>query len=124
MNEEMLREIVSRVVLNMHTEVAAADSSQLGVMGDMNEAVLNAKEAQKELRDIPLEVRETIISKIRTKILENKELLSKMAVEETGMGRVGHKILKHELVAKKTPGTECITTEAWTGDMEIGRAHV
>ena len=39
-----------------------------------------------------------------------------MGVEETGMGNVGHKILKHHLVAEKTPGTEDITTTAWSGD--------
>jgi len=39
-----------------------------------------------------------------------------MGVEETGMGNVGHKILKHRLVAEKTPGTEDITTTAWSGD--------
>lgn len=32
------------------------------------------------------------------------------------MGNVGHKILKHQLVAEKTPGTEDITTTAWSGD--------
>lgn len=32
------------------------------------------------------------------------------------MGNVGHKILKHQLVAEKTPGTEDITTKAWSGD--------
>ena len=39
-----------------------------------------------------------------------------MGVEETGMGNVGDKILKHHLVADKTPGTEVITTTAWSGD--------
>ena len=39
-----------------------------------------------------------------------------MGVEETGMGNVPHKILKHQLVAEKTPGTEDITTTAWSGD--------
>ena len=32
------------------------------------------------------------------------------------MGNVGDKILKHHLVADKTPGTEVITTTAWSGD--------
>ena len=39
-----------------------------------------------------------------------------MGVEETGMGNVGDKILKHHLLADKTPGTEDITTTAWSGD--------
>ncbi len=36
--------------------------------------------------------------------------------KETGMGNVGHKILKHQLVAEKTPGTEDITTRHGQGD--------
>ena len=42
--------------------------------------------------------------------------MARMGVEETGMGNVPHKILKHVLVAEKTPGTEDITTTAWSGD--------
>jgi propionaldehyde dehydrogenase len=42
--------------------------------------------------------------------------MARMGVEETGMGNVPHKILKHILVAEKTPGTEDITTTAWSGD--------
>ena len=48
--------------------------------------------------------------------MENAEILARMGVQETGMGNVGHKILKHQLVAEKTPGTEDITTQAWSGD--------
>ena len=54
--------------------------------------------------------REKVISNIRKKIMENAEILARMGVQETGMGNVGHKILKHQLVAEKTPGTEDITT--------------
>ena len=39
-----------------------------------------------------------------------------MGVDETGMGNVPHKILKHQLVAEKVPGTEDITTQAFSGD--------
>ena len=39
-----------------------------------------------------------------------------MVHTNSGMGNVGHKILKHHLVAEKTPGTEDITTTAWSGD--------
>ena len=45
-----------------------------------------------------------------------QEVMARMGVEETGMGNVGDKILKHHLVADKTPGTEVITTTAWSGD--------
>ena len=65
---------------------------------------------------MPLEFREKIIANIRKKTLENAKLLSELAVEETGMGNVGHKIIKHQLVAEKTPGTEDLSTIAWSGD--------
>lgn len=131
-NEAELKQIIEAVVKNMvgndnanaahvNTSVKAQQSVILGdgVFEDMEEAIQKAKEAQVELHKMPLEFREKIIARIREKIMENKEELAKMAVHETGMGKVGHKILKHELVAKKTPGTECIEVTAWSGDQGL-----
>jgi len=75
-----------------------------------------AKESQRTIKALTMEQREKIITNIRSMTIENAETLSKMAVEETGMGHVAHKILKHHLAAKKTPGTEDITAAAWSGD--------
>lgn len=117
LNEAQLREIVANVVMKMQNEVSATNS--LGIFSDMNEAIAAAKKTQVKVRMLPLEVRDQIIDKIREKIMIHKETLAKMAVEETGMGKVGHKILKHELVAKKTPGTECIKVDALAGDQGL-----
>ena len=68
----------------------------------MNEAIEASKKAQKIVARMSMDQREAIISKIRQKIKENAEILARMGVEETGMGNVGHKILKHQLVAEKT----------------------
>jgi propionaldehyde dehydrogenase len=65
---------------------------------------------------MPMEFREKIISNIRRLTIENAAVLAEMGVRETGMGVVGHKILKHRLAAEKTPGTEDIATTAWSGD--------
>ena len=65
---------------------------------------------------MPLEFREKIISNIRKLTLENLQTLAEMGVAETKMGNVGHKIIKHRLVAEKTPGTEDLSTIAWSGD--------
>jgi propionaldehyde dehydrogenase len=46
----------------------------------------------------------------------NAESLAGMVWEETGMGRREDKILKHLAVIDKTPGVECLTTEAISGD--------
>ena len=63
-----------------------------------------------------LKDREGIVQKIREKTAENAEIFAKMAVAETGMGNIPHKILKHKIVAELTPGTEDLTTIAWSGD--------
>ena len=113
-NEKMVQDIVQEVVAKM--QISFDMSGEKGVFSDMNEAIEASKKAQKIVARMSMDQREAIISKIRQKIKENAEILARMGVEETGMGNVGHKILKHQLVAEKTPGTEDITTTAWSGD--------
>ena len=113
-NEKMVQDIVQEVVAKM--QISSDMAGKKGVFSDMNEAIEAAKKAQKIVAKMSMDQREAIISKIRQKIRENAEILARMGVEETGMGNVGHKILKHQLVAEKTPGTEDITTTAWSGD--------
>jgi len=116
-NEAEVSAIVKAVMQKIGTTAAeTAAPKQLGIFEDMNDAIAAAKEAQKVMQKMPMDFREKIIKVIRRKTKENAEILAKMAVEETGMGNVGDKILKHHLVAEKTPGTEDITTTAWSGD--------
>ena len=82
----------------------------------MNDAIEAEKKSQEIVHKMSMDQREKIISCIRKKIKENAEIMARMGVEETKMGNVGDKILKHHLVADKTPGTEAITTTAWSGD--------
>ena len=122
--EELIKGVVSEVVASKSKaakpKVSQANGDRyLGVFDTMDEAVAAAKTAQKDLHAMPLEFREKIITRLREKIRENKEVLAKLAHQETGMGRVGDKILKHELVAAKTPGTESIQVEAWSGDQGL-----
>lgn len=113
-NEKMVQDIVQEVVAKMQSSSDVAGKK--GVFSDMNEAIEASKKTQKIVARMSMDQREAIISNIRQKIRENAEILARMGVEETGMGNVGHKILKHQLVAEKTPGTEDITTTAWSGD--------
>ena len=112
-NEQLVQDIVKEVVAKLQLHET---STLHGVFADMNEAIEAAKKAQKEVHRMSMDQREQIISNIRKKTKENAELMARMGVEETGMGNVPHKILKHVLVAEKTPGTEDITTTAWSGD--------
>ena len=114
MTESQIKSIVGEVMAKMQLQEGV--SGMHGVYADMNTAIEKAKEAQKVVRMMSMDQREKIISKIRIKIKENAETFARMGVNETGMGNVGDKILKHLLVAEKTPGTEDITTTAWSGD--------
>ncbi len=114
MTESQIKSIVGEVMAKMQLNNSV--SGMHGVYADMNTAIEKAKEAQKVVRMMSMDQREKIISKIRIKIKENAETFARMGVNETGMGNVGDKILKHLLVAEKTPGTEDIKTTAWSGD--------
>ena len=113
-NENLVQEIVQEVMAKM--QIADAPTGKHGIFKDMNDAVAAAKKAQVVVRNMSMDQREKIITCIRAKIHESSEVLARMGVDETGMGNVGDKILKHHLVADKTPGTEDITTTAWSGD--------
>lgn len=113
-SEQLVQDIVQQVIAKL--QITADMSGQHGVFRDMNEAIAAAKKAQQQIARMSMDQREQIIKSIRRKTKENAELLAHMAVQETGMGNVPHKILKHHLTAEKTPGTEDITTTAWSGD--------
>ena len=113
-SESMVQEVVQEVLAKM--QISDTASGKHGVFADMNDAIAAAKEAEQTVRMLTMDQREKIISNVRKKTHENAEVLARMAVDETGMGNVGDKILKHHLVADKVPGTEDITTEAYSGD--------
>lgn len=115
LKEAQVKDIVRKVLLQV--EAGNKEEQKLsGVFADMNDAIGASIKAQKVMQQLSMDSREKIISNIRKKTLENAELFARMGVEETGMGNVGHKILKHQLLAEKTPGTEDISTVAWSGD--------
>ena len=117
-NEVMLQNIVKQVLTKLQetTEINQTQTKALGIFEDMNEAINAAKKAQAIVQKLSMDCREKIISNIRRKTIENATLFAQMGVDETGMGNVGHKTLKHQLLAEKTPGTEDITTRIWSGD--------
>ncbi len=111
--EEEIKAMVREVMARMER---FPQKEQEGIFKNMDDAIAAAKKAQKVMQKMPMDFREKIISNIRKKTRGQGELLAKMGVEETGMGNVGDKTLKHLLLADKTPGTEAITTQAWSGD--------
>ncbi|MEL7565335.1 MAG: aldehyde dehydrogenase family protein [Dehalobacterium sp.] len=90
-----------------------------GIFAEVDEAVEAAFIAQKKLLQLGLEKRAKIIEGMRQIGLANVELLARMEVEETGMGRFEHKVQKHYLALLKTPGIEDIQAKVYTGDNGI-----
>jgi aldehyde dehydrogenase len=88
----------------------------LGIFATINDAIQAAQKAFPVYTALPLAVRNRIIAAIRRTMLENASVLAKSAAEETKLGRFEDKILKNQLVADKTPGTEQLVPESFTGD--------
>lgn len=89
-----------------------------GIFETMDAAVEASHIAQKQLLNSSMTDRQKYVNTIKATILkkENLELISRMSVEETEIGKYEHKLIKNRVAAEKTPGIEDLTTEAMTGD--------
>ncbi len=111
LDQDLIKKITAEVIAKMQGQ-ASGD----GIYQTVDEAVAAARIAQQQLRQFTVDRREILIKSMREAAYQNAELLAEMAVKETGMGRVADKILKNQLAASKTPGTEDLRTEACSGD--------
>lgn len=119
MDESAIREIVTKVVDSLtQAQPAPAPSpgGGVGVFQTINEAIEAAVAAQRQLMGMSLEARGKIIEAIRRTTRQRAEDFSRRTMEETGMGRLEHKIGKHHTVADLTPGIEILRPEAFSGD--------
>ncbi|MGF1751517.1 MULTISPECIES: aldehyde dehydrogenase family protein [Vibrio] len=88
-----------------------------GVYDTVEEAVSKASSAQKQYQKTHgVGNRNKFITAIRNTVMELSSVLAEMAVEETKLGRVAHKIAKNQLAATASPGTECLLTHAVSSD--------
>jgi acyl-CoA reductase-like NAD-dependent aldehyde dehydrogenase len=125
--------IVSRVLERLEREGAARSpskdvsagrarprsgggSSRGPVFETVDEAASAARRAFQDLRDVPLETRDAMVAAIRRTVEERVQEMSRLAVEETGLGRIEDKVQKNLLVGRKTPGTEILAPSARSGD--------
>jgi acyl-CoA reductase-like NAD-dependent aldehyde dehydrogenase len=88
----------------------------LGSFDGVDEAIAAATQAFHEMKNMSLAARDEIIASIRESMLTHAESLARQAHAETGLGRWQDKVVKNELVTRKTPGTEALTPIATTGD--------
>ncbi len=87
-----------------------------GIYATVDDCVQAATIAFHNLSEATLAKRSEIITAIRSAMLKESENLARHALEETGLGRYDHKVIKNRLVAEKTPGTEALRPETTTGD--------
>ncbi len=87
-----------------------------GVFTDLDGAVSAATAAFRAYQAMGLKGRFEIIAAMRDRCRREIENISRMAVEETGLGRYDQKLIKNRLVTEKTPGPEILDPWAVTGD--------
>jgi acyl-CoA reductase-like NAD-dependent aldehyde dehydrogenase len=122
--ELIVKQILSSIDLNQintgtykdkeHTRASGGD---YGVFERVEDAIDAAFEAQRKyLEQCTVQDRNHIIEAIRQVAEEHAKEFAGMIVEESQMGRYEDKIEKHLAVISRTPGTECLTTDAISGD--------
>jgi acyl-CoA reductase-like NAD-dependent aldehyde dehydrogenase len=114
--EEVLRKLKSEGVTSAGP---ARSSASRGAFESVDEAIGAAAQAHLDLMELPLETRKKIIQAMRRICCEHLEELSRLALEETGMGRYQDKLNKNLLAATRTPGIEDLWPEAVSGDHGI-----
>jgi len=126
--ERQIGQIVDKVITRLASEGSLSNSATAphvhvptyqagdGVFGDPESAVRAARQAYEQIQKTPLEVRQRAIEAMRAVGRRLAPELSRMAVDETGLGRVADKINKNLLVANKTPGMEVLSPRSFTGD--------
>ncbi|HSV76112.1 MAG TPA: aldehyde dehydrogenase family protein [Bacteroidales bacterium] len=115
--EQNIREMVNQVLREMNLgQGKTPSSSQSGVFSTIEDAIEAAEKAFQTFTALPLDKRTAIIENIRKVCTENNEVMARMAVEETGLGRYEDKIAKNLLGITKTPGTEDVTPQAFTNE--------
>lgn len=116
MDNEKISEIVASVIRSMNDLKGEPTTRKKGVFSNMSDALAAVSKAYKELKGYSVAQREEMIKNIRRLTLEEAAVMAELGVKETGMGNVNDKIIKHQLVAKKTPGTEDLKPSVLTGD--------
>ena len=117
MDQKDLAQIVRQVLTRIEGEMNSGGGRCVYGYDDVDQAVQTAATAQKIWhRDFNIAAKTKIINGLRADLMEHLEELSRLALEDTGMGRLDDKLLKKELAITKTPGPEYFTTKAVSGD--------
>jgi aldehyde dehydrogenase len=123
-SEDLIRSLVTQVLQEVrsgHAPAAsnpgtAASQGRYGQFTCAEKAVAAARQAFEELRRRPIDDRRKAIDHIRRISIAQAVELGTMEMNETKIGRLDHKIAKLETLGRRAPGTEFLTTQAYSGD--------
>lgn len=122
-DKTMIEQLVRQAMAGMGNDIKTGGGStsaagQNGIFPDMDSAINAADIAQKSYLLCSMEDRRRYVQAIRDVIMkeENMEHISRLAVEETGMGGYEYKLIKNKAAAMNTPGVEDLMTMALSGD--------
>lgn len=115
--EKEISLIIEKVVQLLNNEQQTLKKQKLlGVFDDMNIAIETAYCSSKVIKKLTITKREDIINKIKELTLKEASIMAEMCVNETGMGNVNDKTLKHKYISHKAPGTEILHLNTYYGD--------
>lgn len=121
MDEQQIARIVEQVVAKLGAPAvlrhpAGEQIGGQGVHATVDAAVSAARRAFEDLRALTLDQRGRLITALRETTRSVLQTISRMAVDETGLGRYEDKLAKNTLVLEKTPGIEALRPRAVSGD--------
>ena len=124
MTEDLIKNVIQQVLAQMGNGPGAANGNGSaprptgldGVYPTADAAVQAASAAFEHYRKRPLACRKKAVAAIRTICVEQCEELGRMELDETGIGRLDHKIAKLRDAIPRAPGVEYLRTDNWSGD--------
>ncbi len=118
-DENLIRNVVAQVLAEVGTIPPVANGSlegRHGIFDDAEQAIQAAGEAYERLRECSLDDRKRILNHIRRIAIEQCVELGTMEMEETGIGRLEHKIEKLKTLGERAPGVEFLRSQVYSGD--------
>lgn len=123
-NEDLIRTLVTQVLTEVRKSGSAStagsstssSSERYGLFTCADRAAAAARRAFEQLRTRPMDDRKKAIDHIRRISIASAVELGTMEMNETKIGRLKHKIEKLETLGRRAPGTEFLSTQAYSGD--------
>lgn len=118
--EQAIREVVQQVLAELTSSSRSTKSrtpaaGDWGVFATVDDAVQAAQRGFEQLQEASMEDREKALQCVRDICDQQAEELGTLEFEETGIGRLDHKIQKLKII-KLVPGIEYLRTDAKSGD--------